>query len=733
MSRVSSIWFMGVVVAVLLLGAIGGAMAQSVVINGVPLVTTRTPVTMAGSMLLPMRDVFEALQSEVKWFASEQKVMAVRGQTTVELWIGRRYAAINGTQVSLPVAPMMIGGSTYVPLRFPAEAFGGTVEWQAATRTALINIPEVGGQPTQPPVVQPPVVQPPVVQPPVVEPPVTPPPALVTYEGTVLQVLATPPSLLLQLAGTGLPQAVPVAPRTAITRGAQGAAPVAVALTEVRAGDYAVATMGADNIADKLAVTYGELQGKVLALANNVLVLDDGTAFRLAENARVVDPTGQAVPLTSVPQNAQVTLGFDPNSRTVWEIRLAVAPPTTPPPTQPTQTVQIMSVGATDASTVYGAGQTVHLRLKGTPGGQATVSVSTLAKNLPMRETDPGTYVAEWLIPEGLDYRTATIFGYLTVGTVQAPRGSSAERIIIDSVPPQLLSVEPDRGTTITNNSPAIVMTFKTTPGTALNANGVTLMVNRRNVTRDTQVEADQITYNAQDLPAGSVNVEAIVRDLAGNEVRPAWSFTIAARPENIIKSVTHDAQRVLVAGDIIHIATVVEKPGAIPTFSIAGLVQDQPMRRVGTTSKYVGAYTVKAGDKISKAAISVKYLDPNGNQAKMDATNKINIDTNLPTALKITKPVDQSAVGDALVVSGEARPYGKVRVTVTYRTRVVTWITGQLWQDTVQTDAKGLWTTPEMDTNVGLFGRADQYIVLAEALDKDGKVTSQQQITLKK
>ena len=419
------------------------------------------------------------------------------------------------------------------------------------------------------------------------------------------------------------------------------------------------------------------------------------------------------------------------------EIRLAtalpIAPPPTTQPTQPTQPVQIVSVGATDASTVYGAGQTVHLRLKGTPGGQATVSVSTLAKNLPMRETNPGTYVAEWTIPDELDYRTATIFGYLTVGTVQAPRASSAERIIIDSVPPQLQSVEPDRGVTITNDSPAIVMNFKTTPGTALNANGITVMVNRRNVTRDVQVEPDQITYNAQDLPAGSVNVEAIVRDLAGNEVRPAWSFTIAARPENIIKSVSHDAQRVLVAGDIVHIATVVNKAGAIPTFSIAGLVKDQPMRRVAATNKYVGAYTVKPGDKISKAAITVNYRDPDGNQAKMDATSKINIDTNLPTALKVTKPLDKSAVGDALVVSGEARPYSKVRVTVTYRTRVVTWITGQLWQDTVQTDAKGLWTTPEMDTNVGLFGRADQYIVLAEALDKDGKVTSQAQITLKK
>ena len=81
MSRVASIWVV-VFGALVLLSTSGGAMAQSVVINDVPLVTTRTPVTMGGSMLLPMRDVFEALQSEVKWFASEQKVMVLEGPVT---------------------------------------------------------------------------------------------------------------------------------------------------------------------------------------------------------------------------------------------------------------------------------------------------------------------------------------------------------------------------------------------------------------------------------------------------------------------------------------------------------------------------------------------------------------------------------------------------------------------------------------------------------------------------
>jgi len=199
----------------LLIALQAGALGQSVVINGVPLVTSLTPVTMGGSMLLPMRDVFEAMQSEVKWFASEQKIMAIRGQTTIELWLGRTTATINGVPMQLPVAPTLINGSTYVPLRFPAEAFGGAVRWEAATRTALIDIPPPGGGPVTLP--QPP--QPP--QPPL--PPTPPAPVRPTIiEGTLLQVIGAPATLVISVSGTGLAQAIPLGANTAYTRHADG-------------------------------------------------------------------------------------------------------------------------------------------------------------------------------------------------------------------------------------------------------------------------------------------------------------------------------------------------------------------------------------------------------------------------------------------------------------------------------------------------------------------------------
>ena len=119
-----------------------------VVVNGQLL---RAPTKMqSGSLLLPMRAVFEALQAEVKWFPAAQQITASRGGTEVQLWIGRSTAIVGGQEVRLAVPPTLFDGSTYVPLRFPAEAFGGDVKWNEALQTAIITIASGATTPTPP-------------------------------------------------------------------------------------------------------------------------------------------------------------------------------------------------------------------------------------------------------------------------------------------------------------------------------------------------------------------------------------------------------------------------------------------------------------------------------------------------------------------------------------------------------------------------------------------------------
>jgi hypothetical protein len=162
-------------------------------------------------------------------------------------------------------------------------------------------------------------------------------------------------------------------------------------------------------------------------------------------------------------------------------------------------------------------------------------------------------------------------------------------------------------------------------------------------------------------------------------------------------------------------------------------LVKNQPLTRLGDTKTYRGVYTVRPGDRLTDGILSVTYRDPQGRQGTMEATARISIDTGLPTALALTLPVDQSQVGDMIVAAGQAPPYSRVRVTIAYDTRIITQITGQLWQGTVVTDAKGVWRTAEISSSLGYLGRANNYTVLAELLDNAGKVVAQKQVKLHK
>jgi len=56
-----------------------------------------------------------------------------------------------------------------------------------------------------------------------------------------------------------------------------------------------------------------------------------------------------------------------------------------------------------------GAGATVVFTLKAQPGGKATAAVGSLAKSIPLRETDPGVYVGEYTIRAGDNVQDAPV------------------------------------------------------------------------------------------------------------------------------------------------------------------------------------------------------------------------------------------------------------------------------------------------------------------------------------
>jgi hypothetical protein len=101
--------------------------------------------------MVPMRGVFEALNAKVEWDNATRTVTATKGDTTIKLTIGNKYAYVNGQKVALATEAIIVNGSTMVPLRFVAESLGAKVEWNNATRTAIItNQDQSGGKVTNP-------------------------------------------------------------------------------------------------------------------------------------------------------------------------------------------------------------------------------------------------------------------------------------------------------------------------------------------------------------------------------------------------------------------------------------------------------------------------------------------------------------------------------------------------------------------------------------------------------
>jgi hypothetical protein len=135
------------VTLVLIAVATPSCLAIDVVINGRRLPSDPPAVERGGRTLLPVRPVFEALQADVTWEAATMTVTAVRRGTTVKMSINNPTAYINGQATPLDVPPQLINDRTYVPVRFPAEAFGAQVRWDAGTQTVTITLPETAGPP----------------------------------------------------------------------------------------------------------------------------------------------------------------------------------------------------------------------------------------------------------------------------------------------------------------------------------------------------------------------------------------------------------------------------------------------------------------------------------------------------------------------------------------------------------------------------------------------------------
>lgn len=110
--------------------------------------TSRTldppPVIKNGRTPVPIRAIIEALGGTVGWDGAARKATVTLGSATIELWISKNAARVNGVNTPIDatnakVVPEIISSRTMLPLRFVSENLGCSVVWADATKTITIT------------------------------------------------------------------------------------------------------------------------------------------------------------------------------------------------------------------------------------------------------------------------------------------------------------------------------------------------------------------------------------------------------------------------------------------------------------------------------------------------------------------------------------------------------------------------------------------------------------------
>jgi len=117
---------------------------RNIIVNGRDITMEVAPIIKNDRTLLPLRFVAEGLGAEVGWNNTTKKVTISLNNTTIELWIGKSSAQVNGVTklidaINSKVVPVIINGRTMVPIRFISENLGCTVFWSNPLKLVVIQ------------------------------------------------------------------------------------------------------------------------------------------------------------------------------------------------------------------------------------------------------------------------------------------------------------------------------------------------------------------------------------------------------------------------------------------------------------------------------------------------------------------------------------------------------------------------------------------------------------------
>lgn len=97
------------------------------------------PVIMNDRVMVPMRNIFEALGANVNWVGETQTIFAVKGTDIIAMQVGQNTFFKNEEKIEIDTPSVIVDNRTLVPIRAVAEALDTQVFYNENTRTVVIH------------------------------------------------------------------------------------------------------------------------------------------------------------------------------------------------------------------------------------------------------------------------------------------------------------------------------------------------------------------------------------------------------------------------------------------------------------------------------------------------------------------------------------------------------------------------------------------------------------------
>ncbi len=675
----------------------------AVVVNQVPVAFHGAPPQeINNSVLVPLRGVFEQLGASVNYDAASKQIQARKGDTLVVLTIGQTTAYVGGVPATLSQPALVTpDGTTLVPLRFVAQAFGADVAWLPSSHTVVVNTVDqhVASLPA---------------------PPLN---SSGNAIGTITQLYPStnPPTVSLRINGSVY--SVPLSDSSVILidRGRDKPA-IQGSSSSLRSGDQIVVTESQTGApASVVRVLQTRLSGTIKSIAGQpdgsaVIVLNDGQTRRVQPGAPVT-MAGQPISLSDILPSERVVLHVDPDSGVVNAVDVPKGGGYQGAPPQSDQSVggggspQISSFSV-DSPPMLRTGDTIEATLHGTPGGSASFTIPGVVQSVPMQEVSAGVYQGSFQVPKNANVQGGSVLGALRTsaggGQGSGPLLQAAQTVTIDNTPPVISGLSPASDDSIATNMPEIYAITQDGDGSGIDQSHTRLMVDGTDVTSKAIITPGFVTYKpGEPLADGAHTVMVTAQDMAGNRAHANWSFSVSATQGMVsgFNSNLSGSDSVLLAGQPLNV-TLHAQPGGAASFNVGSVASNIAMQET-SPGVYTGSYLPAAGINAQSAPVVAHYTAPNGSTISSTLNQTVSIDAGVPDAPTITSPSPGASVGDTVTLSGTSAPNAQLNVAITYHAKQLGFfdVNGSAAQVQATADGNGHWSTDTLHLgSPGLF-----------------------------